>query len=86
MTFWQYNAYSEGYILQQKDALALQVQAAYYEAYWNGEAKHKKSLEEILRRIYKDTEKPKKSKPMDVKALEQEFALMEELRKYATTK
>lgn len=79
MPLWMYNAYNDGVMLKQQDELALQVQAAYMCAYWGSETKHKKSLSQIIDSIYTNKKK-KEYKPIDVKALEKEFKMMEDLR------
>lgn len=72
--------------MRQRDTLAIQVQSAFYGAYWNGFSKHKKSLDRVLKDIYKGTEKKKKVVPIDFKRLENEFIAMEELHKNGWTK
>lgn len=84
MPLWMYNAYSEGFLLRQKDTLALQIQSAYMNAYWSSDTKHKKSLEQVLNRIYKERKADKK--PIDVKALEKDFSRMEDIRTNGWTK
>lgn len=87
LTIYQYNAYCEGYRLKQADELVSRVEAAYFNAYWNGAQKHKKSLENVVNRIYKKVaRKHKKPIPLDFKEVDKEFAMMEELRKYAKYK
>lgn len=60
MTLWQYNAYREAFSGKQRDLLCLQLQAAYYGAYWNSMSKHKKSLDSVIGEIQK-ADRPKKS-------------------------
>ena len=85
LTIYQYNAYCEGYKLRQVDELASRVEAAYYGAYWNGASKHKKSLQSVVNKLYQSVRKSKKktTEPIDIKALDKEFAEMEVLRNYA---
>ena len=85
MPLWMYNAYSEGFLLKQKDELALQIQSAYMGAYWNSALKHKKSLQDVIDKIYRDKRKIDR-KPIDVKALEKEFKTMEDIRNNGWTK
>ena len=87
LTIYQYNAYCDGYRLRQADELVAKVEAAYYSAYWNGAQKHKKSLNTVVKSIYKGVTKNKKPrKPIDVKATENDFAKMEGLKKYGWCK
>lgn len=73
--------------MRQVDNLALQVQSAYYCAYWNSWSKHKKSLQSILRAIYASSEKQKKKKvKIDVEKVSKQFRQMEELIKDGWTK
>lgn len=73
--------------MKQTDELASRIEAAYYNAYWNGASKHKKSLQSVINKLYQGSRKSKKkAKPIDIKALEKEFAEMEELRKYGGVK
>lgn len=61
MTLWQYNAYREAFSGRQRDLLCLQLQAAYYNAYWSAiSSKHKKSLDSVIGEIQK-ADRPKKS-------------------------
>ena len=55
---WQYNACMEGAADRQKDQLAASIQGAYYTAYWNN-AKHPKSLNQVIEKIYKNQDEPK---------------------------
>ena len=73
--------------MKQTDELASRIEAAYYNAYWNGASKHKKSLQSVINKLYQQARKTtKKREPIDIKALEKEFAEMEELRKYGRIK
>lgn len=85
MDLWQYNAWCESYKLRISDELAIQVQAAYMCAYWNGFNKHKKSLSDVLKSIQKD-DKHYSKKPIDLKKVSDEFNRMEELKNYGWTK
>lgn len=78
MTLWQYNAWCEAYQLRIKDDLSLQLQAAYYNAYWNSKAKHKRSLKSVLRELLGS--KKKKAPPLDVAAARQIFKQLEEIK------
>lgn len=63
------------------------VEAAYYSAYWNGAQKHKKSLENVVKHIYRSVSRKRiKREPIDFKKVNKEFAEMEELRKYGRIK
>lgn len=87
LTIYQYNAYCEGYKLKQADELVSLIESAYYNAYWNGTQKHKKSLSSVVRNIYKEVSKSKiKRTPIDFNKVDKEFAEMEELRKYGSKK
>lgn len=87
LTIYQYNAYCEGYRLHQADNLVSMVEAAYYSAYWNGAQKHKKSLENVVKHIYRSVSRKRiKREPIDFKKVNKEFAEMEELRKYGRIK
>lgn len=73
--------------MKQADDLVSLVEAAYYNAYWNGASKHKKSLESVVKGIYKNVSRHKEEVvPIDYEAINKEFAGMEELRKYGWTK
>ena len=85
MSFWQYNAWCEAYRARMSDSLALQIQAAYLGAYWNGASKHKKSLQSVLKSLTKEDLK-KKRKPINVKEIAEQFRQFEELQKYGRTK
>ena len=81
----QYNAYCEGYRYRCADDLANLMTAAYYNAYWNGASKSKRSLDSVLRKMYRELDKKKKNKPvekMDVAGIKKDFERMEALRKY----
>ncbi len=84
LTIWQWNAYCDGYKFRRADELALKIEAAYYEAYWNGYSKGgKKSLKRIIQDIYKRQNKQKKKKPtpIDIDKVSKQFERMEALRK-----
>lgn len=73
--------------MKQADELVSRIEAAYYNAYWNGSQKHKKSLSSIVKNIYKEVSKKKiKREPIDFNKVHKEFAEMEELRKYGGKK
>lgn len=78
MTFWQYNAYCKAHQLRAKDQLAIQVQAAYLEAYWNSATKHKKSLAQMIQQIYQDGDVVRK--PINFKAAEKDFESFEQIK------
>ena len=80
MTLWQYNAWCEAYQQRVKDDLTLQVQAAYYCAYWNGGSKHKRSLKSVLREIQGSKKKRKKGPPLDVAEAKRIFQRLEEIK------
>lgn len=85
MELWQFNAYSEAYRARMRDSLAVQAQAAWLSAYWNSAAKHKVSLERVLRKL----EEPKKQtqrKKIDKEQAASAFRQFEELKKYGWTK
>lgn len=88
MSFWQFNAYCEAFQDRQIDSLSLQIQAAYYNAYWNSAAKHKKSLMSVLKslRNKSNSNKTKKREPIDVESVSRKFRQMEELKEYGWTK
>jgi hypothetical protein len=67
--------------------LVSRVEAAYFNAYWNGAQKRKKSLENVVNHIYKKVaRKHKKPMPLDFKEVDKEFAEMEGLRNYGWIK
>lgn len=80
MTLWQYNAWCEAYGQRVRDDLALQIQAAYYNAYWNSAAKHKRSLKSVLKELQSSKKKRKKGPPLDVNAARRAFAQLEEIK------
>lgn len=80
MTLWQYNAWCEAYQLKVKDDLSLQIQAAYYSAYWNSRAKHKRSLKSVLKELQGSKKKRKKGPPLDVEAAKQIFQRLKEIK------
>lgn len=43
---------------RQRDQVAIAVQGAYYGAYWNN-AKHPKTLQQVIQKIYKNDNEPK---------------------------
>lgn len=86
MSLWQYNAWCEAYRKRKQDELAIQVQAAYYCAYWNSGAKHKRSLSSVLKQILRSDRKTKKGPPLDIDAVRKKFRQLEELRTYGYTK
>ena len=43
---------------RQRDQVAIAVQGAYYGAYWNN-AKHPKTLQQVIQRIYRNENEPK---------------------------
>lgn len=67
MELYQWNAFSEGAAFRRKDDLAALAQAAYLNVYWNNK-KRPKSLEDIIKEIYKDTTKQTKKPDVDVQA------------------
>ena len=67
-----------GAIDKQKDALALAMQRAYYTAYWNN-AKRPKSLDRVIRDIYKE---PRKDAPLDVEKFKKRKRRFEQLGGY----
>lgn len=85
MSFWQYNAWCEAYRDKQLDNLSLQVQAAYYGAYWSSATKHKKSLRQVLDNINKGRTRKTKRVPIDYEKVNSEFKQVEEIRKYGWT-
>lgn len=48
-----------GALDKQHDDMAVALQGAYYAAYWNNSGKKGKSLEHVLKQIYKDPNAPK---------------------------
>ena len=86
MELWQYNAWCEAYKDRSVDVLAIQIQAAYLGAYWNGFNKHKKSLESVLKSLRKEKLNKAKKEPIDVDKISEQFRQMEELKIYGYTK
>lgn len=80
MTLWQYNAWCEAFQLKVKDDLALQIQAAYYGAYWNSAAKHKRSLKSVLKELQGSKKKRKKGPPLDVDEAKRIFQRLKEIK------
>ena len=78
MSLWQFNSWMRAQSRRQKDSLALQVQAAYYNAYWNSATKHKKSLNSVLKDIYRE-ERTSNRKKIDFKQAESKFKKFEEI-------
>ena len=58
LELYQYNACILGAADRQRDQVAIAVQGAYYTAYWNN-AKHPKSLQQVIKKIYQDDNTPK---------------------------
>lgn len=58
MELYQFNAVVLGASDRQRDQLAIAIQGAYYNAYWNN-AKKSKTLEQVLATIYRDDSAPK---------------------------
>ena len=81
MALWQYNAWCEAHKLRIKDDLSLQIQAAYYGAYWNSKAKHKRSLKSVLKELQGSSKKRKKAQgpPLDVAEARRIFKRLEEI-------
>ena len=63
LDLFQFNACSLGAADRNKDLLAIEIQGAYYDAYWNN-AKRPKSLQYVLNKIYKERNAP--APPVDV--------------------
>lgn len=84
LQIWQYNAVCAGYKARNVDELANKIHAAYYGAYWNGAQKHKKSLQSVIRSLYKDLvkDKTKKIVPIDVNKVSKDFEKLEDFRRY----
>ena len=80
MTLWQYNAWCEAHKLKIKDDLSLQIQAAYYGAYWNSKAKHKRSLKSVLKELHGSRRRRKKGPPLDVAAAREIFQQLKEIK------
>ena len=80
MSLWQYNAWCEAYQMRIKDELSLQIQAAYYNAYWNSGAKHKRSLKSVLRELQGPQKGRKGGPPLDVAAARQTFQRLKEIK------
>lgn len=80
MSLWQYNAWCEAHKLKVKDDLSLQLQAAYYGAYWNSGAKHKRSLKSVLRELQGSKRKHKKGPPLDLDEARKIFQRLEEIK------
>lgn len=89
LTIEQYNAYTYGYSYKRADDLTNLIQAAYYNAYWNGASKSKKSPESVVRGIFRELDKQLKhteTPKMDVVAVKKDFERMEALKKYGWCK
>lgn len=86
MQLWQYYAWCEAFQDKLVDQLSLQIQAAYYGAYWNSGAKHKKSLNAVLKSLRSNRVSNKKRIPIDKEEVSKRFTQMEELKKYGWTK
>ena len=56
------------------------MQAAYYNAYWNGSAKHKRSLKSVLKEIQGSNKKRKKGPPLDIAEARQAFRRLKEIK------
>lgn len=82
MEIWQYNAYCQGIRIKEADNLSILLQAAYYEAYWNGASKHKVSLERVIKDVYKRVMPAKPKKAINFEEASKEFKNMEDLKKY----
>lgn len=63
-----------------KDDLALQIQAAYYGAYWNSAAKHKRSLKSVLKELQGSKKKRRKGPPLDVDEAKRIFQRLKEIK------
>jgi hypothetical protein len=86
MDLWEYNAWSEAWQERVADDLSLQIQAAYYGAYWNGWTKgHKKTLQQVLKSL-RTQKRKNNSKPIDVNKVAEELKQAEELAKNGWTK
>ena len=83
MEFWQYNAYSEAFKLRMGDQLAIQIQAAWLNAHWNGNSKHKMSLQKALKMARGEGDAPRVAINKDKAA--SVFRQMEELEKNGWT-
>lgn len=83
MDLWQFNAYSVAWKARMRDVLAIEIQGAWLNAYWNSSKKHKMSLRKVLRELEdkQETEKPK----IDKVEVEKTFKQFEELQKYGWT-
>ena len=81
LDLWQYNAYCEGYKLKCADDLSNMLTASYYNAYWNGASKSKKSLENVLTKLYRELDKDAPREKIDVDAVRKDFERMEALRR-----
>lgn len=79
----QYNACALGAGDAQRDKLAIAMQQAYFTAYWNN-AKHPKTLDRVIRSIYKDDTKPKPN--VDVEKFLSRKRRFEENGGFATNK
>lgn len=84
MDFWQFNAFSEAWKKQKRDALAIAYQQAWMTAYWCSNAKHKVSLKKALKSLDGD-EQPNR-KPIDKQKVADSFRQFEEIQKNGWTK
>ena len=80
MSLWQYNAWCEAHRQRARDNLCLQVQAAYYGAYWNSKVKHKRSLKSVLKELQGSKKKHKKGPPLDLDEARKIFKRLEEIK------
>lgn len=85
MEMWQFTAYCDAWELRVKDQLSIQLQSAYYNAYWNSATKNKKSLEEVLSKLHE--EKHSTTTAISKQAIDR-FELLEEVKEkgYAQAK
>lgn len=79
MSLWQYNAWCEAYQARTIDTLSLQLQAAYYGAYWNGASKHKKSLKSVLKALRSKEKQEPVVEPIVLEQAEAIFKKYEEM-------
>ena len=62
-----------------RDDLSLQIQAAYYGAYWNSGAKHKRTLKSVLKEIQGSRKRNrKKVPPLDIAEARRVFQRLKE--------
>lgn len=73
-----------GYRYKCADDLVNQLTAAYYNAYWNGANKSKKSLNSVVRSIYRGIDKDfnKAAPKIDKAVVKKDFERMEALKTY----